>query len=104
MKKQTAGSIAYFLAPLFLLLVLLCFTTALSTLEEDQQLEEKQQLESVLMQASAACYATEGSYPASLQYLIDHYGVQINEDIYTVIYEPIASNLMPDITVLDTQP
>lgn len=101
MKKKKTLPITYLLTPFFLLAVLFCFLSATSTLTEDHSLAEKEQLETVLFQASAACYAAEGRYPSDLQYLVDHYGVQINEEEFTVIYEPIASNLMPDITVLD---
>ena len=47
------------------------------------------------------CYASEGVYPPDLEYLKDHYGVQIDEERYTVFYERFAQNLMPDITVLE---
>ena len=51
-----------------------------------------------------ACYAAEGVYPPNAAYLEEHYGVQIDHTLYTVKYEVIASNLMPDITVLENQP
>jgi len=77
------------------------FLTAVSNLEKGHALEGKEQLEEVLRKASAACYASEGCYPPDLNYLKENYGIQINEEKYTVIYEVIASNLMPDITVLE---
>ena len=51
-----------------------------------------------------ACYAAEGIYPPDLEYMLKHYGIRINEEEYTVIYQMIASNLMPDITVLENEP
>ena len=48
-----------------------------------------------------ACYAAEGIYPPDLDYLEEHYGLQIDRDRYTVFYQIFASNLMPDITVLE---
>ena len=62
------------------------------------------QLEEALRRATAACYAAEGVYPPDLQYLKDHYGIQVDETRYTVIYDSFASNLMPDITVLESEP
>ena len=35
------------------------------------------------------------------KYLVENYDVQINTERFTVKYELYASNLMPDITVLD---
>ena len=76
------------------------FTSSVSNLNEEQLLEDKQQLEQALVRACVACYAVEGAYPPSLEHLQRYYGVQINTDVFTVKYEVIASNLMPDITVL----
>ena len=77
------------------------FFSALSNLSRDRALEDKHQLESALARAAVACYAAEGVYPPNIQYLEENYGVQINKELYTVKYEVIASNLMPDITVLE---
>lgn len=81
--------------------VLLCFVLAVSRLEQDTQAEGKAQLEAVLRRTAAACYASEGFYPPDLAYMQQHYGLQYNEDRYVVYYEVFASNLMPDITVLE---
>ena len=48
-----------------------------------------------------ACYAAEGFYPPNLDYLEEHYGVQIDKRHFVVHYTAIAENLMPDITVLE---
>ncbi len=53
------------------------------------------------MRAVISCYATEGSYPESYEYLQKNYGVSINEDKYAVFYEAFASNMMPDITIIE---
>ena len=47
------------------------------------------------------CYAAEGVYPPTLEYMEEHYGIQIDRQRYTVHYEVFASNIMPDITVLE---
>ena len=46
------------------------------------------------------CYAIEGRYPPSIEYLEEHYGVMINRKKYNVFYDGFASNVMPDITVV----
>ena len=63
--------------------------------------EEKEQLEAALHKATVSCYSIEGAYPPSLEYLIENYGIQINTKRFTVKYEYCASNMMPDITVLE---
>ncbi len=80
---------------------ILFFLTSLSNLESGKALEDKAQLEEALRRAAVCCYANEGAYPPDLAYLVENYGVQIDNDRFTVHYELFASNLMPDITVLD---
>ncbi len=45
------------------------------------------------------CFAVEGVYPESLDYLIENYGLRINTTDYYVVYEAFADNLPPDIRV-----
>ena len=59
------------------------------------------QLEEAVRRSAVACYAAEGAYPPDVEYLEEHYGLQVDRERYAVKYEVIASNLMPDITVLE---
>jgi len=86
------------------LAVLLCFLLAVSRLEQGRQAEGKQQLEEALRRTAVACYASEGFYPPSVEYMVQHYGLQYDEQVYRVHYEIFASNLMPEITVVERQP
>ena len=81
--------------------VLLIFTSALSNLQNGRVSEGRQQLEDAVRRSAVACYAAEGIYPPDLKYLEEHYGIQIDRERYTVMYEVFASNLMPDVTVLE---
>lgn len=49
--------------------------------------------------AAINCYSIEGSYPDSLDYLIDNYGLIIDSDKYNVFYEVQASNISPTVRV-----
>ncbi|MEG1857595.1 MAG: hypothetical protein RR216_02565 [Pseudoflavonifractor sp.] len=53
-----------------------------------------------LRRAAVECYALEGFYPDSADYLAAHYGCTLDERRFIVHYEFVASNLMPEITVL----
>jgi len=81
--------------------LLLWFFTAVGQLGSGQAREGRLQLETALRRAAAAYYAAEGIYPPTAAYLTEHYGVQINEELYTVFYEVFADNLMPQITVVE---
>ncbi len=74
--------------------------TAFGNLSVGHRETGRQQLETALRRAAVACYAAEGIYPPTVEYLQEHYGVQIDKTHYRVFYEIFAENLMPDITVL----
>ena len=79
---------------------LLWFFPAVNHLSAGQHEEGRAQLEMALRRATVACYATEGIYPPTLDYIKQHYGIQIDKSRYSVFYEIFADNLMPEITVL----
>lgn len=97
-KKRVWG----FLWVIAAVLVLLCFLGAVERVEDSRRAEGREQLEETLRRTAAACYAAEGVYPPDLAYMEEHYGVRVGGE-YVVIYEPVASNLMPDITVLERE-
>ena len=83
------------------IIVLVFFLISVMKLENTRQEMGKQQLEEALRRAAVACYAAEGFYPPNVTYLVQHYGLQYDETAYKVHYEVFASNLMPEITVVE---
>ena len=59
--------------------------------------------EQAVRQAAVSCYALEGTYPATYEDLKRSSGIAVDEEKYSVFYEIFASNIMPDITVLERQ-
>ena len=49
------------------------------------------------------CYATEGAYPVSLDYLAENYGVTYDKQRYIVHYERFADNVRPTVTVIEKE-
>jgi hypothetical protein len=49
--------------------------------------------------AATACYAIEGAYPPTVEYLTGKYGVTVDSSRFAVFYEVFAENLMPEISV-----
>ncbi|MBE5935441.1 MAG: hypothetical protein E7262_06575 [Lachnospiraceae bacterium] len=68
-----------------------------ATIESKEQ--EIAELTNSINRAVSLCYATEGSYPANMDYLKVNYGLEIDEDKYLVHYEIFASNIAPEIKV-----
>ncbi len=90
--------------PVIVIAVLIFSATAFNSLDEGRGQESLEQLQEAIRRSCVACYAAEGAYPPSLEYIQKYYGVQIDEAKYTVHYMVIADNLMPDITVLENNP
>ena len=101
MKKILKEGLSGLWFPAFVTVVLVFFLAAVSNLQTGNRKEGKEQLEQAIRRCAVACYAAEGIYPPSIDYMKEHYGIQIDEEQYFVIYDIFAENLMPDITVLE---
>ena len=53
--------------------------------------------------AALTCYAVEGAYPDSLDYLRSNYGLAYDRSRYQVTYSAFASNLVPEIYVVEVE-
>lgn len=53
-----------------------------------------------ILDAAQQCCAIEGSYPSSLTYLEEHYGLVVNRDEYAITYECYAANVPPAVRVV----
>ena len=53
--------------------------------------------------AALTCYAVEGAYPESLEYMRENYGLAYDESRYYVTYDAFSSNLVPDIRVIEVE-
>ena len=69
--------------------------------ESVQNREETTIVRDAVRQAAITCYAVEGAYPDSVEYLRDHYQLAYDADRYAVTLDAFASNLIPDIYVED---
>lgn len=75
-------------------------TIGLSNTSETVHDEGVRVAEQAIMRGVVSCYAVEGSYPESYEYLREHYGIAVNEDKYVVHYTAFASNILPEVTVI----
>lgn len=103
-KKSIPSIIKGLLMPCIIVAALLGYSSALDNLDSGKDAENLRQLENALRKGCAECYAVEGAYPPSLNYLEEHYGIQVNGAKYTVYYDMFAQNLMPNITVVEKMP
>ena len=73
---------------------------AMVNLTAAQSSAGRDSLEAAIRRSVMTCYAEEGVYPPSLDYLLDNYGMYFNDSDYIVHYDIFAENIMPDITVI----
>ena len=52
-----------------------------------------------IQRSALQCYAVEGVYPPTLEYLEENYGLQVNTRDFYIRYDIFASNIAPEITV-----
>ncbi len=86
--------------PLVALIAIVCLLTAIGNVETGHREESEKRVEDTIKKAVVSCYAIEGVYPATLEYVESYYGLQIDHERYDVFYEIFADNIMPEITVV----
>lgn len=63
--------------------------------------EESDIVRKAIKDAAVTCYAVEGAYPDSLDYLRENYHLAYDQSRYFVNYNAFASNHIPDIYVTE---
>ncbi len=99
--KNLTGLLRGAVLTAFVLVALFCFFTGVTGVQKGSGEEGRRKLEESIRRTAAACYAVEGIYPPTLEYMEENYGLQVDAERYFVDYRIFASNLMPDITVLE---
>lgn len=102
-QKKTRAWPSYLCSALLLAAVLFLFSTGVGSVSRRTQAEQQNALSEAIRRACVQCYAIEGRYPPSVEYLEEHYGISIDRSRYYVFYDGWASNIMPDITIFPAQ-
>lgn len=98
-KKKERPVFGYMLSALLVVGVLYLFLMGTQSIASKTEAEQLNVLDQAIRRATIQCYAIEGRYPPSVEYLEEHYGLSIDREKYHVFYDGWASNIMPDITV-----
>lgn len=72
----------------------------LSTVHDTLAKQGELSLRNAILNSAKQCASIEGSYPSSVKYLEEHYGLVINHENYSVTYEVFAENVMPSVVVI----
>jgi hypothetical protein len=91
-KKDIAAGVVF-------VALIAAFVLLVNSLTATSGSQETELVYDAVKNAALTCYAVEGSYPESLDYLREHYKLAYNRDRFVVEYDAFASNLMPSISV-----
>ena len=106
--RYAAGGIGGFLrsqgmAFMLFIIVAAAVIAGVGNVSQKSSDEELKMAQDSIRRAVVSCYAIEGRYPDTYEYLKENYGLTVDEDKYIVHYEIFASNIMPEITVVPAQ-
>ena len=81
-------------------IVALLMVFAVRGMREGFREQGAQAMRSSILSAARRCCAVEGSYPKSIDYLEERYGLRVNVRDYVVTYEYFAANVSPSVVVV----
>lgn len=99
MSRVSMKSVGTALAMLIFLLVILLVGQSLAGLNRSSAAAGLQVARSAVERAVMQCYALEGAYPPNLAYLQDNYGLILDREQYDYLYEVVAGNIHPIVSI-----
>ncbi len=99
--KQTGSSPKTLLAAAVLAVIVALFTSGIFQIADTSYERQKESLVNALSRNIAYCYTVEGSYPESLEYIEENYGLIYNRELFYVDYKTNGANIYPDVTILE---
>lgn len=102
-EKKSRPQLRLLLSVSVFAVILLCFYLGIQSLSADTDRRQRDSLEEALNRSITYCYAVEGAYPESLEYLTKHYGLTYDHDHFFVDYHVSGANLYPDVTILEVK-
>ena len=94
--RRSKSILIYLLLPV----ILVAFYMMITSVDQSTIDRQKESLQNALERDILHCYAVEGFYPPSLEYMEVHYGLNYDHSVFFVDYVPIGSNIRPDVTII----
>lgn len=91
----------HLLSIVFFAVIFGLFMGGVANAEKSSEAESRKVLEDSLNKAIVSCYALEGAYPESVEYLEENYGLTYDKDKYSIGYITFASNFYPDVDIIE---
>jgi hypothetical protein len=89
---------------IFFVLALLWLGAGSLLVSRSVNAQELTHLTRTIRRYAVQCYALEGRYPPTLEYLVARYGLTLDRSRYVYHYRALGANLMPQIAVFALTP
>lgn len=93
----------FFISVCAFLLMAFLLVQGISSFSQSTVRRQKENLENALVHNVVYCYTVEGTYPQSLEYIKENYGLTYDEDLFYVDYRINGANIFPDITIIERE-
>ncbi|MCI1952000.1 MAG: hypothetical protein LKJ50_04280 [Clostridiales bacterium] len=101
MKKRSSGELkALFLTICLLGIIFVLLFQHTGALSKSLETQSQQAAQTAVSRALMTCYAVEGCYPSSTDYLEQNYGLYIDHKKYLVDYRIFSTNVMPEVHLI----
>lgn len=89
------------LSAIVFVVIVVVFIVCISSVSKNSTQRQKKLLNDALMNDITFCYATEGRYPESIEYLKKNYALTYDEDKFYVDYRTYGSNIRPEVMIIE---
>ncbi len=101
MKKKLYRHIPYLAGIALFAAVVVWFVAGINSAEDVSREKQLEAVRQSVENGVTLCYAIEGAYPESLEYLSENYGLTYDSERYLIHYDCFAANVRPGITVVE---
>ena len=95
-KKDIAAGVVF-------VALIAAFVLLVNSLTATSGSQETELVYDAVKNAALTCYAVEGAYPQSVEYLRANYGLAYDQDRYMVSYDASMGNMVPVIYVTEVE-
>lgn len=98
--KKDSGRFSILIQIVIFVTAVLLFLAGIKMISSKSVDYQEENLKKALMQDIVYCYAQDGRYPESLDYIRKTCGLVYDEKLFYVDYRPYGNNIYPDYTVI----
>lgn len=102
MRRSSIKTAFMYIVPCVVFAAMLAWLViAMTNTAHSTEKEELSALQTTVEKSITMCYAIEGAYPQSVDYLCANYGLIYDKSKYIIHYESFASNVRPTVTIFE---